>query len=550
MYTYAQKGKRSRARDSDSPGLVNTTARSRGIQLRPTLGNQAVQGILKSNRAESDFDPPMSIQPKLTLNKVSDPHEQEADRVAEQVMRAPNSEPQRSCACGGTCSACASTSSAKASAKPKLDQSMRHHEQLHMKRVPQSDAGNTVAPGIVHDVLNSPGTPIDSNTRSFMESHFGYDFGAVRIHSDSTAATSAREVNAKAYTVGRHIAMGKDQYAPHTFEGRKLLGHELTHVVHQAGGAQGVPALQRKPESTATPAKTFNFSPSLSGCNDVPFTESYVNASLKRAFEQTRDGNCIPNQAMKEQILSNYDGLRVKCLQDDGPCAQVPEPNTKEMLIFKTAYQPKYCPGELAAAIFHESVHFTQSFFEFAHGNISWDCQASCFPGSDPNGRGTASGCAFETGALPLASVTGGIASPGKGVASYWRFYSGFEKRRWIASYLDFSLGAAVSFIGETESGSPQEVSPRSTIFSLASAVRLDPGKLGGRYLSVSGGLGAAKSGSEFGFAKEVAISGGVRWRLLDVSVTAGVTFDPTREAGGKVYTLAATLSWSPKMRQ
>lgn len=545
MHTYAQKGRQSRARYSDSSGLVNTTARSRRVQLRPTLGNQAVQGILRSKRADStDLNAPISIQPKLTLNKAADPYEQEADRVAEQVMRAPNSEPQRSCACGSTCSACANTSSANVRAKA---------EQLQMKRVPQSDVGNTVAPGIVHDVLNSPGTPIDSNTRSFMESRFGYNFGAVRVHSDPTAARSAREVNAKAYTVGQHIAMGQDQYAPHTFEGRRLLAHELTHVVHQAGSSQGGPVLQRQTESKAKPAKTYKFSPSLSGCNESPHKESFVYQSLERAFEQTRDGKCIPNQAMKEEMLSKYDGLKVRCVQDDGPCAEVRDPNRKEMIIYKTAYQPRHCPGELAAAIFHETVHFTQSFFELFHGDISWDCQESCFPGSDPHGRGKASGCAFERGALPLVSLTGGIASTSfTGPArSYWRFYTGFEKRRWIASYLDLSVGAAVSFIGETQNDNPQDISPSSTIFSLSTAVRLDPGKLGGRYLSVSGGLGLAKSGSDVGFAKEVAITGGVRWRLFDVSVTAGVNFDPTREAGvDKVYTLAATLSWSPKMRQ
>ena len=60
-------------------------------------------------------------------------------------------------------------------------------------------------PSIVHEVLRSPGQPLDATTRGFMEPRFGYDFRAVRVHTDSQAAESARAVNALAYTVGRDV---------------------------------------------------------------------------------------------------------------------------------------------------------------------------------------------------------------------------------------------------------------------------------------------------------------------------------------------------------
>src|SRR5690606_23314704 len=80
-----------------------------------------------------------------------------------------------------------------------------------------------------------PGKALDPATRRFMESRFGYDFSIVRLHSDATAAQSARDVNAHAYTVGHHIVFGAGRFQPETHDGRRLLAHELTHVVQQAG---------------------------------------------------------------------------------------------------------------------------------------------------------------------------------------------------------------------------------------------------------------------------------------------------------------------------
>jgi Domain of unknown function (DUF4157)/L,D-transpeptidase catalytic domain len=91
----------------------------------------------------------------------------------------------------------------------------------------------SVVPPIVHEVLNSPGQPLDAGTRAFFEPGFGYDFSNVRAHTNAKAAESARAVNALAYTVGRDVVFGAKQYSPGTNEGRRLLAHELTHVVQQ-----------------------------------------------------------------------------------------------------------------------------------------------------------------------------------------------------------------------------------------------------------------------------------------------------------------------------
>jgi hypothetical protein len=127
---------------------------------------------------------------------------------------------QRKCDCGnaagltGECSQC-------------------DREKLAVQR--QSKDGSDVGevPAIVHEVLRSPGQPLDRDTRIFMESRFGHDFSQVRVRTDEKAAQSARAVNALAYTVGDDIIFGSRQYAPKTAAGQQLLAHELVHTVQQ-----------------------------------------------------------------------------------------------------------------------------------------------------------------------------------------------------------------------------------------------------------------------------------------------------------------------------
>lgn len=132
---------------------------------------------------------------------------------------------QRRCACGnesanGECEACAQR---KAS---------RGHDA-------QDEAAGV--PPIVHDVLRSAGQPLDAGARAFMETRFGHDFSDVRVHAGGDAVRSADAVNAEAYTVGHDIVFGAGRYAPATSSGRKLLAHELAHVVQQRPAAPVAP---------------------------------------------------------------------------------------------------------------------------------------------------------------------------------------------------------------------------------------------------------------------------------------------------------------------
>jgi hypothetical protein len=101
---------------------------------------------------------------------------------------------------------------------------------------------------------NGPGSPLDSRTREFMESRFGYNFSQVRVHTDSEAAESASALDALAYTVGRDIVFGERQYAPRTASGAKLIAHELSHVVQQSDPSTGLGIFRVSPSMCSSSA--------------------------------------------------------------------------------------------------------------------------------------------------------------------------------------------------------------------------------------------------------------------------------------------------------
>lgn len=81
--------------------------------------------------------------------------------------------------------------------------------------------------------LENRGSPLPRATRQFFESRFNHDFSDVRIHTDTNAVRSARSVQALAYTVNNNIVFNQSRFSPATYQGKKLLAHELTHVVQQ-----------------------------------------------------------------------------------------------------------------------------------------------------------------------------------------------------------------------------------------------------------------------------------------------------------------------------
>jgi len=148
------------------------------------------------------------LQRKLSIGSSNDPLEHEADRIADQVMNIkPNS--------GVT------------STVPKIQRASI-----------SSASSDANVPASVNRVLSNSGRPMKSGLRQDMEQRFGRDFSQVRIHTGNVANQSTRDVNARAFTMGNHVVFGASEFAPNTNSGKRLLAHELTHIVQQSRGKE------------------------------------------------------------------------------------------------------------------------------------------------------------------------------------------------------------------------------------------------------------------------------------------------------------------------
>src|SRR5262249_40716593 len=188
----------------------------------------------------------------LKVTPPDDATEMEADRVTDQVMRmlGPTTTPQHRSPDGvqRMCAACAEDTDEKAVHRKRIDQ----EDEIHGKLAGLSPAiGNQLAERI-RGLTGSHELP--ASERAFFEPRFGHDFSGVRVYSSESAARVAGELNARAFTRGRDIVFGAGQYAPGTATGRRLIAHELAHVVQQ-GRAPDTP-VQRDlatPEPTKKP---------------------------------------------------------------------------------------------------------------------------------------------------------------------------------------------------------------------------------------------------------------------------------------------------------
>jgi len=174
--------------------------------LQRTIGNQAVQRMVRSG----------ALQAKLKIGQPGDIYEQEADRVADAVMRIPEPGVQRQ-------------------VEPE-EEKKEEEELLRIKEASDQipEVTPAINPGI--QLLQGGGRPLSGTEQSFFEPRFGADFSNVRIHSDKRASNVARSVNARAFTFGHNVVFGAGEYSPNALAGRKLLAHELMHVVQQNGG--------------------------------------------------------------------------------------------------------------------------------------------------------------------------------------------------------------------------------------------------------------------------------------------------------------------------
>jgi hypothetical protein len=202
--------------------------------VRSTSVHQRTQQYPPGWTCESERPTPVPVPdlPRLKVGAINDPLEHEADRSANQVMRMPAPE------------------TAPTFAQVQL--SRKSEEEKVQNRSTALEVHDRTALESVREALRSPGQPLDASSRGYFEPRFGHDFSRVRVHSDAGAAQSARDINARAYTVGNNIVFGAGPFAPGEAAGRQLLAHELAHVV-QNTAARAADTIRRTPDPPPEP---------------------------------------------------------------------------------------------------------------------------------------------------------------------------------------------------------------------------------------------------------------------------------------------------------
>ena len=235
--------------------------------LQRTVGNQAVQRLLRSG----------ALQAKLRIGQPGDVYEQEADRVADAVMRMPEMGVQRQVEPEEEEEEETLQTKPLVNQITPLAQVQRQEEPEEEEMLQVKPLAEEITPLVQRQVdpeeeeeelqakatsgrlseINSNlesqiqsfkggGKPLSENDRAFFEPRFVRDFSHVRVHTESSAADTAKSINARAFTLGNHVVMGSGEYHPNSRSGQRLLGHELTHVIQQGEGRTSNKAQHRE----------------------------------------------------------------------------------------------------------------------------------------------------------------------------------------------------------------------------------------------------------------------------------------------------------------
>lgn len=243
---------------------------------------------------------PIGVQRQLAVGSSNDVHEREADRVADEVLTRPGHPAVRQ-------------------APPGIQ-----------RRATPASTDASPAPASVARTLSGTGSPLEPALRQDMEGRFQHDFSRVRVHTGAQAEQSARDVQARAYTAGSHLVFGSRQFSPATQDGRRLLAHELTHVVQQGGAA--ATHIRRAPDSCkgkkrADSDKDVLDKTTAAEADHAQLTELYL--ALKRArachtdFDEAAYLALVPastilyTESERKSALKGYSRAQVKAIGSD-----------------------------------------------------------------------------------------------------------------------------------------------------------------------------------------------------------------------------------------
>jgi hypothetical protein len=233
------------------------------LHLQQQAGNQAMQQLLRSGL----------IRAKLQVSHPNDPEEQEADVTADRVMR---SHAVAAVAASTSCGCSDEDSCECSGGGPKIARSA-------------AGAAGAAPQGFLHSLRASVGHPLDHYARAFFEPRFGRDLSQVRVHTDATAASSARAINAHAFAAGSNIFFAPGRYAPGSEDGQRLLAHELTHVAQMDETPQSLQRLHRQPAPTGDSAPAAALAGGMQNRTTRPVSKEIISA-LERTDPEASGG--------------------------------------------------------------------------------------------------------------------------------------------------------------------------------------------------------------------------------------------------------------------
>jgi DNA-binding protein Fis len=234
-------------------------------RLQKRYGNRAVTRMLSGAR----------VQAQLMVGPADDAYEREADRAAERISRLP------------------------------ADGQTQPAAQAPLQRAtPDSGLGFPVSSGIESRLAarSGSGSRLPDNTRQQMESGLGADFSQVRVHADREAVQLNRQLSAQAFTHGPDIYFGEGKFNPGSSTGKRLLAHELTHVVQQ-GGVR----VSRQPATDFIQRKELNATEVLAGLDTIPFIKARLDQKLNLGRGEQRDKDAQDMRSQVQQVLNQYE---------------------------------------------------------------------------------------------------------------------------------------------------------------------------------------------------------------------------------------------------
>jgi uncharacterized protein DUF4157 len=306
------------------------------VRMQQTLGNRAVGGLLNQSSSQRPL-----IQAKLTVNAPGDEYEQEADRMAEEVMRMP------------------------AVQRAELEDEDEEPE-IMTKREPAHAAGGAFEAGEAFEqqlgASQGQGQPLLPSLREEFEAKFGADFSGVRVHADNQSAEMNRAIQARAFTTGQDMFFGQGAYDPGSRGGQALIAHELTHVVQQVGEQIQPKEEGKQPVSTKTiPAKSI-------GVTRLSFRRNLIQPKYLDHPQGLRSGLTELRNALNDHSDKAY------CKKDDM------QKLLKVLIQWATESREEYL-NSAAGLVRGAIVHVKNIRSELGEGEI----QSSCFTNLSSN---------------------------------------------------------------------------------------------------------------------------------------------------------------------